>query len=332
MAKMINENWNKKWLIIVAPLLFVSLWCTVSNVSGGNAQLTSPKNAGYETKYDVGKLTFEDITGSVSILNDLFSIQAEKKLMIKDKDLSLSLHTIKFNELLNYDNIPHSIITIKSNNKLARIGLSQYEPAKELSYKIPNSKTPVLAIQDTTGGNCWNCRLFHIIGLDDKYFLNNIATVTHMGDIDKDGADDFIRYDDIWEGGLGLLSHADSPGAIIILTLNEGKILPDIRHHIPYYQSEIKRLTSEINKYPKSIPPEKTRLLSRILEKFLIYRLLGDEENGWREFNKDIRHYDSDYFYLAESLRTRGVDKIPISDIIHRMKTSLEQRGSVKNK
>jgi hypothetical protein len=107
--------------------------------------------------------------------------------------------------------------------------------------------------------------------------------------------------------------------------LKNGKVVPDIRRHTNYYHEDIRRLNREINKYSKSSPPDMNgRLLAYILHKFLIYRLLGDKQNGWKDFRKDIRHYDNHFFFLNRA--GPPVEKIAIDDIIAKMKKSLKEK------
>lgn len=59
-------------------------------------------------------------------------------------------------------------------------------------------------LYNPSGGNAWNANPIYVISLEDKYFLKNLGQVSRVYDIDKDGIDELIIYEDIWEGGLGL--------------------------------------------------------------------------------------------------------------------------------
>jgi uncharacterized protein len=280
----------------------------------------------YQNKYDFRELTFGDIVGNDNILKDLYSFREEEVVTINKKDISLSLYTVKYDELVFNDLIPKSIIIVKSESKETRLPIEAYQPLTEIEYSIPVTKSPVILIKNPRGGNGWNSNPYYVISLEREYFLKNIGQVSTYRDLNHDGFEELISFDDIWEIGLGLLSHADSPGAIIVLSVENGKVSPDIKHYTNYYLAEIKRLNGQIIRYPKSLPPEVNgQLLSNILQKFLIYRLLNDEVTGWKEFNEDIRHYDKVYFFLNSS--GNRIEKVSIDEITNKMKKSLEKNS-----
>ena len=79
--------------------LFFLLLCTPSNGFSQGKSIISQGQPSHNTKYDLDKLTFKDIRGSVLI--DLYVLQSEKKVEIKDGYLSLLLYTIKNKDLVN---------------------------------------------------------------------------------------------------------------------------------------------------------------------------------------------------------------------------------------
>ena len=272
-------------------------------------------------------LATEDILTNTNIFNDLYFLHSQEKLIICDKEIELELYNKKYKELIYHENIPSSIIVAKGDSKEIKIPISSYRPLDKIRYIIPKTHESILCIENPSGGNGWNAHPEYVISLEHKHFFKNPGQVSGVRDIDKDGIDELIRYDDIWELGLGYLCHADAPGARIILSIEKNKIVPDISNNINYYQDEIVRINSEIKKFPKGVPREMNQqLLSLILQKFLIYRLLGNIEKGWEEFNKDIRHHDDKFFYLYEGQRKGGLDKIPISEIKNKMSESLRDR------
>jgi len=235
----------------------------------------------WQEKSDLRRLTIEDILTNRNLFNDLYFLHSQKKVFICGKEIELELHNKKYKELIYYENIPSSIIVAKGDNKEIKIPISSYRPLDKIRYIIPKTHEPMLCIENPLGGNGWNARPKYVISLEDKHFFKNLGQVSGVRDIDKDGIDELIRYDDIWELGLGYLCHADAPGARIILGIEKNKIVPNISNNINYYQDEIVRINSEIKKFPKEVPREiNQQLLSLILQKFLIYRLLGNIEKG----------------------------------------------------
>ena len=281
----------------------------------------------YQKKYDFRKLTFGDIVGNDNILIDLYSVRDEEVVTISKKDITLLLYTVKYDELIYNDLIPKSIVIVKGDGKETRLPIEAYQPLTEIDNEIPATKSPVLLIKNPRGGNGWNSNPYYVISLENQFYLKNVGVASGYRDLNHDGIDELISFDGIWEIGLGLLSHSDSPGAIIVLGVENGRISPDINHFASFYTAEINRLNDEISKYPKTLPPTwNSQLLSVILQKFLIYHLLGEDKKGWEEFYKDIRHYDKDNYYLNGGVTGVGVKKIPIDEIVAKMKVSLEKR------
>lgn len=273
------------------------------------------------------KLSFEDVLNDRNIIDALYVMKSTEDISLGGHEIILELYIVNKDVLIYYENIPKSIVVIRSGNNVTRLPITSYRPISKIIHDVPKTEKPVFLIRNLSGGNCWNCNQYYVVSLEDKYFLKNIGEASSWKDVDNDGFEELIKYDDIWEIGLGYLSHADSPGVEIILAINDGKVAPDVSGHMNYYQAEIERLNNEIEKYPREIPTDfNARLLSRILHKFLIYRLLGDMEEGWREFNQDIKHYDKDFFYLCIICdEQRKADKISIDEIVGKMKESLER-------
>jgi hypothetical protein len=321
---------NAPKIITIIGMVFMAISCFAVSGSTETQSLKPERDTSYQNKYDFNKMTFGDIVGNDNILKDLYSFREEEVVTMDKKDISLSLYTVKNEELVFNELIPKSIIIIKSNSKEIRLPIEAYQPLAEIDYAIPETKSPVILVKNPRGGNGWNSNPYYVISLESRYFLKNIGQVSAYRDLDNDGVDALIAFEDIWEIGLGLLSHADSPGAIIVFSIEGGKLFPDIRRYTNYYQGEIKRLNDEIKQYPRSLPPEMNgQLLSSILQKFLIYRLLNDEVTGWKEFNEDIRHYDKTHFFLNSS--GSRIEKVLIDEITNKMKKSLEKRNSPKN-
>jgi len=240
---------------------------------------------------------------------------------IEGNEIEISLYNLKGKDLIYYDNIPRSIVVIKAKgNGLLKIPL-MFGPLNNIPYFIPKTREPMLCIQDGSGGNAWNANPIHIISLSEKYFLKNVGDVSSIYDIDSNGEDELITYDDIWE--LEFLCHANAPGARVFWRVKDGMLVHATEKYMKYYNQEIERIAKEIRDFSIEIPTENSeRFLSLILQQFLIYRLIGKIDQGWDKFNQDIKHYDDQFFYLY-----RGkLQKIPIVDIENRMKKSLEEK------
>jgi uncharacterized protein len=282
----------------------------------------------FQKKYDFKRLSLWDIVANDNILRDLYVFRNERVVSTTGQSIVLSLYTVKYEELVFNELIPKSIIIVKSGDKETRLSVEAYQPISQIEYSLPKTKSPVLLIRNPRGGNAANPNPYYVISLERQHFLQPIGKVSGYRDLDREAV--LIEYDDIWENGLGWLCHADSPGPIIIFEPDNGKLTRNISRYTWYYQAEIRKLNDEINEYPRSLPPElNSRLLTHMLQKFLIYRILGEDKKAWEEFNKDIRHYDNDCFYFNNGVSRVGVEKIPIAEIVRRMEDSLKGRPNV---
>lgn len=283
--------------------------------------------------YNPADLTTGDILKNSKIFRDLYSMHSQDTVSIEGNEIEISLYNLKGKDLIYYDNIPKSIIVVeginsKGKKKVLKVpyshGFSAYEPSDKIDVFIAKIPTTILCIKNQLPGQGH----IDLILLSDKFFLQKAGTVSQVRDFDHDGIDDLITYDYIWINGLGYLCHADSPGEKIFWKIENGKLVKNTSGKEEYYRSKIERLDKEIKEFPKDIPPKdgNVRLLTRILSQFLIYRLLGDVDEGWRKFQQNIKHYDDEYFYLNIHFMTGKLEKIPIVEIENRMKKSLEEK------
>lgn len=289
--------------------------------------LTHAPCARAEEKYALDELTPEEIVKRANVFSDLYGLRSGETVSISGRELEIVLYNLKEGEAAYYDNIPKSIVLLISGRTELVLPMRSYRPIDSISYRVSTTRKPVLFVEDHTGGNCFNCRVLHVICLDGKHFLKQLGFATGVEDVDGDGVEELIRYEDVWEDGLGYLSHADAPTVRIVLAVKEDRLIPDIKGYAGYYKKEIARINKEIRAYSTETPTDdNARLLTRILAKFLLYRAAGDTQKGWEEFKRDVRHYDERFFYLKGSLSESGVNKIPMEEIIERMKQSLDKR------
>ncbi len=245
------------------------------------------------------------------------------------KQINITFYTLNQDSLLSHPMpiLPDLVVSVQSDGQETRVPISGYWPRDGISWMIPKVKPSVLCVYTPSGGNAWNANPYQVFSL--IFTKKNSLALTHLGqitdaiDIDKDGTDDLIRYEDVWELGLGYLSHAGCPGAIVFLRIAGNKTVEDVVNHQDYYNAEIQKIENKIKSYSIERPAKMNdALLSLILEKFLIYRLLGKIKTGWSAFEKDIRHYDKHVFYLNNGLQTIA---IPINEIKQKMVDSLKK-------
>lgn len=274
-------------------------------------------------KHEPADITTGDILKDSRIFRDLYSMHSQDLVSIEGNNLKISLYNLKSEELVFYDNIPKSIVVIDAKrNGSIKIPLLSLRPLDKIPYFIPKTRKSMVCIQDGAGGNAWNANPIQIILFSQDHFLKNAGDVSDVRDVDSDGKDELITYDDIWENGLGFLCHADSPGAKIFWRIMNGILVRDAETNMKYCHEEIKRIAKEIRDFPAEIPNGNSeRLLSLILQQFLMYRLIGKIDQGWDKFKQNIKRYDNQFFYLYQG----QLQKIPIAEIEDRIRESIEE-------
>lgn len=307
---------NRKTFILIVIILFIY---------GGKSACSKGGFSSKITPQDFEGMTTDKVLTDSDVFKKFYEFATNK--VIKEYQLEIQLYKIKDKpEYLYNDYIPKAVFIINGGGNKVKLPSNRFTPLEEIIYILPKNNRPMLCIADPSGGNGWNDNPFYVVSLEESHYLKNLGQVSDVYDIDKDGIDELLIHDDVWEMGLDYLCHAESPGATIIYRVDEGAIVKDVSNHIEYYQKEIDRINEEIKMYPREITgPDKanTGLLSLILEKFLIYKLLGHIEKGWQEFENDIRHYDKDFFFLYGG-QMKPVDKVPIQDIKRKMIDSLK--------
>lgn len=327
----------KTAIISILPLLFVA-----------GCASTSEKlmNKGISRAHGTRHIRFEDIKACPDVLDELFSLCASETLTLDNVDIHLGLYKKKEpareSGLVYCEEAP-GIVVVGSGDKRVILKMDAYVSlAKKVLYKIPKISPPILCICNPNGGNCWNCSPWYVLSLEEKSFLENLGEVSAIWKY-KTGDVQLIKYEDIWEGGLGWFCHAGAPGAMIYYHVEKGKLVSDVAKNTQYWKNEIKQfdvrleaLSREISKDSEIeiLKPRDSPLLCLILTKFLRYRLLGDFEKGWKELRKDLRQCDDQYFFF-NLLPPKGDMKVrmgrwPIEAIEKTVKESLENAQQFK--
>lgn len=202
---------------------------------------------------------------------------------------------------------------------------------------IADVNEPVLCVSNPSGGNAWNGNPWYLVSLDPDSFLKCPGRAARVMDIDSDGKDDLIWYDDTFENGLEWFCHTSAPGAVIFYRVEEGRVVPDSRRNAEYRREQIRDFDERIHKLRSSIvkdgnvqvgKPKESRLLGIILMKFLRYRLLGKQDRAWYELGRDLRFRDDDYFFFRRYIKNidkEVIRKYPVSEIEELVREKLQK-------
>ena len=298
--------------------------------------------------HDMKKVRFEDIQASKGLFKQAYDLDTAQDSVVHGYDLLLELHRKK-DELGDFHTIPQFIVLIKSADKklMLPIASALFKPTSvtEIPYYVPKVNWRIICIANPGGGNGLNANPVYVVSLEDEAFLKNVGKVAAVGDFDKDGVDDLIWYEDVWEAGLFWFGHSWAMELCpkIYYRVEKGKLVRDTKKNTRYWRSEIEKLDTEIAEMSEHISKEAAAqiaepecgLLHAILNKFIHYKLLGESEKGWEGLSKELRHCDGQYFFFP-ILHSEGADgkrrlgKFPIENIEKVAKESLERDERVR--
>ena len=327
---------DKAIITSALPLLFIA-----GCVSTPERSINKGISRGRSTQY----IRFEDVQARGDLLDELFSLHASEILTVDSVDVRIELYEKKGparESGLIYNEEAPGIVVVSGRGKQVILKMDAFSLTERIRQQIPKISPPILCICNPNGGNCWNCSPWYVLSLEEKYFLENLGEVSAIWKY-KTGDVKLIKYEDIWEGGLGWFSHVSAPGAIIYYQVEHGKLVPDFANNTQHWKNEIEQLNTQIEAMSKEISkdneikilePTESPLLGFILRKFLCYMLLGELEKGWKELRKDLRHCDDQYFYCnlipPKGKTTVITGRWPIESIEKTLEGSLENTQWLK--
>ena len=103
-----------------------------------------------------------------------------------------------------------------------------------------------IIVQSSSGGNCWSCNPTEIYQVrNQKTELLAAGPLQKLADLNGDGIQELLVTDTRWESYADL-SHAASPGAVMVYAWRNAKYVYTSRDFAPFYQTEILRLRAAI--------------------------------------------------------------------------------------
>src|SRR5262249_38218691 len=104
-----------------------------------------------------------------------------------------------------------------------------------------------IVVQSSSGGNCWSCNPTEIYQVrNHKGELLAAAPIQRLADLNGDGILELLITDARWES-YDDLSHAASPGAVMVYAWRNGRYLYSARDFGDFYKSEIDKLRASID-------------------------------------------------------------------------------------
>lgn len=103
-----------------------------------------------------------------------------------------------------------------------------------------------IIVQSSSGGNCWSCNPTEIYQVRNrKVELIAAAPIQRFVDLNADGIQELLVTDARWES-YDDLSHAASPGAVMVYVWRSGKYVYASRDFAVFYKNEAERLRASI--------------------------------------------------------------------------------------
>jgi hypothetical protein len=110
-----------------------------------------------------------------------------------------------------------------------------------------------IIVQSSSGGNCWSCNPTEIYRLrNHRVELVAAGPIQKITDLNGDGVQELIVTDARWES-YDDLSHAASPGAVMVYAWRNGKYVYAARDFTAFYKAELDRLRASIEEAKSQI-------------------------------------------------------------------------------
>lgn len=120
------------------------------------------------------------------------------------------------------------------------------EPNKLNATDINGDGLKEIIVQSSSGGNCWSCNPTEIYQLrNHKVVLIGAGPIQKIVDLNGDGVSELLVTDARWES-YDDLSHAASPGAVMVYAWRNGKYIYAARDFAAFYKGELGRLSALI--------------------------------------------------------------------------------------
>jgi len=148
-----------------------------------------------------------------------------------------------------------------------------------------------IIVQSSSGGNCWSCNPTEIYQVrNHKAELLAAAPIQKLADLNGDGIQELVVTDARWES-YDDLSHAASPGAVMVYAWRNGKYVYASRDFAEFYRGEIGKLRASIEEAKSQITADEYSdevYVGLAIALALSYTHMGELERGLREMESSL--------------------------------------------
>jgi hypothetical protein len=148
-----------------------------------------------------------------------------------------------------------------------------------------------IIVQSSSGGNCWSCNPTEIYQVrNHKAELLAAAPIQKLADLNGDGIQELVVTDARWES-YDDLSHAASPGAVMVYAWRNGKYVYASRDFAEFYRGEIGKLRASIEEAKSQITADEYSdevYVGLAIALALSYTHMGELERGLKEMESSL--------------------------------------------
>ena len=200
------------------------------------------------------------------------------------------------NNSLIFDRCPYYFAEVSTSKIKKYQALGRYLNEEPVLF-LENPEN-ILCLNFESRGTGSGNRGYYLFSLEKDTLIQNIGVIGRIG---KRAGEKTVFYN--WNNIFEItkyFSHASSPGIMEYYKIQKAKLVKDTESK--YYEAEIEKLQKEIGAYPKEKLVEyknpEDLLLNKIIRKYLCFRFIDKEKEGWEVLKKDLHFYNDTYFSM----------------------------------
>jgi hypothetical protein len=245
----------------------------------------------------------EDVLADDQIFRNHYVLMAWDKACIRGRGVEMHLYALADEKEAWQEGSDLAervvVVTVESG---AGVQLPMEGHSDEIEWHILKTPEPLLGLDDSNGGNCFNCEFLHIVSFADWGRPKVVGRATDISDEDGDGWDDLMTHDDHFE--MFCFCHAECPSIRIFWQLKGEKLMPSVEPYRATYENLLIGIDARIQGFmslkPGEIPDGQEGHLWLILQEFLLRRIISPA-TAWDTLHKRLTVFDGKTFYRAGS-------------------------------